>query len=121
MGERFQKMNRNNFAAMIEVIKGEQQAAVVSYIIKEINLSDNTLNQTQRQIAKACKVSTKTVNEAIKALCEKGVLKKKYGRSGIYMLSPDVFYRGYEYRKFQLDYDFRNFDKEPDERTLTKS
>ena len=73
-----------------------------------MNLSENTLIKTQRQIAKDCKVSVKTVNETIKALVNAGILKKK---SGAYMLSPDVFYRGDEQKKGYMKIQFDSFDE----------
>ncbi|SMQ86829.1 replication protein (RepL) [Bacillus sp. OV166] len=98
MGQNFVKMYKTSMANLIELIEGKQQATVVSYIIRNINLGENLVIGTQREIAAACGVSTKTVNEIFKALAEKGFLKKK---SGAYMLSPDVFYRGSEQQKFQ--------------------
>ncbi len=102
--------------ALIKLIKGEQQAAVVSYIIDNLDLRYNRLDKTQREIAHDCGVSTKTVSDIIKLLCEKGFLKKRYGKSlgGQYMVSPHLFYRGYENRqKVELNDKFKNFDKKP--------
>lgn len=106
MGQKFVKMNQKSMANLIEVIEGKQQAKVVSYIIRYINLSENVVIGTQREIAAACKVSTKTVNEIFKILCEKGFLKK---RSGVYMLSPNVFYRGNEQQKGNLIQKYTSF------------
>jgi predicted transcriptional regulator len=110
-------MNQAAMVAMIKLIKGEQQATVVSYIIDKLDLKKNLLMKTQREIAQDCGVSTKTVSEIITLLCKEGFLKKKYGRSsgGAYMVSPKLFYRGYEHQKTQLIYDFDNFDQKPKE------
>ena len=110
-GQNFVKMYIKNMVKMLEAIEGKglKKVTVLKYILNNIRLMDNTLIKTQRQIAKECNVSLKTVNETLNALSDKGILKK---RSGVYMLSPDIFYRGDERRKAGLLETYKLFDKQ---------
>lgn len=105
-GDNFVKMYKKNMIKMFEVIGGKK-AQVVIYILNNLQLSNNTLIKTQREIAEYCKVSTKTVNETLTDLRKKGILKKK---SGAYMLSPDVFYRGDDKKGAYLLSEFNSFE-----------
>jgi DNA-binding HxlR family transcriptional regulator len=106
-GDNFVKMYIKDMIKILEVIGGGR-AKVIIYILRSLRLSDNTLIKTQREIADACEVSTKTVNETLKGLSDKGILKKK---SGAYMLSPTVFYRGDDQKKGYMLNQFELFDE----------
>lgn len=107
-GQNFVKMYRSNMAKMLKVIGGKK-VKVIIYILNNIKLTDNTFIATQREIAKACEISTKTVNETFKGLSEEGLLKK---REGAYMLSPELFYRGDENRKNHILREFNSFNQQ---------
>ena len=110
-GQNFVKMYKKNMIKMLEVVGGKK-VKVIIYILNNIHLSNNTLIKTQREIAKDCDVSVKTVNETLKGLADKGILKKK---AGAYMLSPETFYRGDERRKAVMMGQFNNFNSKKEE------
>lgn len=64
---------------------------LLAYILEKKE-SNNLLHGTQREIAKASKVSLAVVARTLKALTEKGLIKKV--RSGCYMVSPKVMANG---------------------------
>lgn len=109
-GQNFVKMYKKSMVKMLKVVGGKK-VEVIIYILKNLRLSDNTLVKTQREIARDCNVSVKTVNETLKGLSEQGLLKKK---AGSYMLTPDLFYRGDERKKNYMLSEFNSFGNQGD-------
>lgn len=106
------KVDRNGFeitylAYLFDVFDqlGGQKYKVFKYIV-ENKSSDNTLIITTRELAERCKVSTKTVNEALKLLRDKGLIAT---RTGAIMLLPKIAHRGRKGREQYLMHKFQEF------------
>lgn len=84
---------------------GGMKYHVFKYII-EHKSSDNVLVITNRELAKKCNVSTKTVSETIKLLRENNLIAT---RTGAIMLLPKVAHRGKAGREQYLMHKFEEF------------
>lgn len=107
------KVDRNGFeitylAYLFDVFDqlGGQKYKVFKYIV-EHKSSENTLIITNRELADKCKVSTKTVSDALKLLREKGLIAT---RTGAIMLLPKIAHRGKKGREQYLMHKFQEFD-----------
>lgn len=65
---------------------------ILAYLIKQKDANTNMIHGTQREIAAKANVSLAVASKTMKALSDKGLLKKV--RSGCYMLSPEVMRNG---------------------------
>lgn len=83
-GEQFAITYLAEIINMIDTL-GNKKMQVVKYILKNMCKSNNILIATQREIAEATGLSTKTVNETIKLLSDSGIITC---RVGSIMLSP---------------------------------
>lgn len=106
------KVDRNGFeitylAYLFDVFDqlGGQKYKVFKYIV-ENKSSENTLIITTRELAEKCKVSTKTVSEALKLLRDKGLIAT---RTGAIMLLPKIAHRGRKGREQYLMHKFQEF------------
>lgn len=107
------KVDRNGFeitylAYLFDVFDqlGGQKYKVFKYII-ENKSSENTIIITNRELAKNCEVSTKTVSDAIKLLKEKNLIAT---RTGAIMVLPKIAHRGKKAREQFLMHKFEEFD-----------
>lgn len=71
---------------LIETL-GNKKMLVVKYILEHMSKTENTLIRTQREIADALGMSTKTVNETLKLLADAGIIER---RTGAIMVSPKL-------------------------------
>ena len=71
---------------LIETL-GNKKMLVVKYILEHLSKTENTLIRTQREIADALGMSTKTVNETLKLLADAGIIER---RTGAIMVSPKL-------------------------------
>lgn len=71
---------------LIETL-GNKKMLVVKYILEHMSKMENTLIRTQREIADALGMSTKTVNETLKLLADAGIIER---RTGAIMVSPKL-------------------------------
>lgn len=78
--------NNNNFEMifyghLIDILNdlGNKKIAVLSYLIDKRNKHSNTLIKTVREIASDLSMSTKTVNDTLVLLQDKGLIKRKTG------------------------------------------
>lgn len=71
---------------LIETL-GNKKMLVVKYILEHMSKTENTLIRTQREIADALGMSTKTVNETLKLLADAGIIER---RTGSIMVSPKL-------------------------------
>lgn len=71
---------------LIETL-GNKKMLVVKYILEHMSKTENTLIRTQREIADALSMSTKTVNETLKLLADAGIIER---RTGAIMVSPKL-------------------------------
>lgn len=90
---------------------GGQKYKVFKYII-EHKSSDNTLIITNRELAKKCDVSTKTISETLRLLKEKGLIAT---RTGAIMVLPKIAHRGKVGREQFLMHKFQEFDEKEEE------
>ena len=90
---------------------GGQKYKVFKYIV-ENKSSENTLIITTRELAEKCKVSTKTVSEALKLLRDKGLIAT---RTGAIMLLPKIAHRGRKGREQYLMHKFQEFGTDTSE------
>lgn len=90
---------------------GGQKYKVFKYIV-ENKSSENTLIITTRELAERCKVSTKTVSEALKLLRDKGLIAT---RTGAIMLLPKIAHRGRKGREQYLMHKFQEFGTDTSE------
>lgn len=98
-------ISRNGFAItyladlvrMIDTIGGKKMT-VIKYILKNMD-SNNKLSETQREIAKHCGVSLKTVTETLNLLEDANFIAKK---TGTVMLSPKIAHKGNKQRERYL-------------------
>lgn len=109
------KIDRNGFeitylAYLFDVFDqlGGQKYKVFKYIV-ENKSSENTLIITTRELADKCQVSTKTVNEALKLLRNKGLIAT---RTGAIMLLPKIAHRGKNNKEQYLMHKFQEFGTE---------
>ena len=114
------KVQRNGFeitylAYLFDVFDqlGGQKYKVFKYIV-EHKSSENTLIITNRELAENCKVSTKTVSDALNLLRQKGLIAT---RTGAIMLLPKIAHRGKKGREQYLMHKFQEFDNTPNEGT----
>ena len=111
------KCDRNGFeitylAYLFDVFDqlGGQKYKVFKYIV-EHKSADNTLIITNRELAKKCDVSTKTITETLKLLKEKGLIAT---RTGAIMVLPKIAHRGKVGREQFLMHKFEEFGSETD-------
>lgn len=111
------KCDRNGFeitylAYLFDVFDqlGGQKYKVFKYIV-EHKSADNTLIITNRELAKKCDVSTKTITETLKLLKEKGLIAT---RTGAIMVLPKIAHRGKAGREQFLMHKFEEFGSETD-------
>lgn len=71
---------------LIETL-GNKKMLVVKYMLEHMSKTENTLIRTQREIADALGMSTKTVNETLKLLADAGIIER---RTGAIMVSPKL-------------------------------
>lgn len=107
------KVERNGFeitylAYLFDVFDqlGGQKYKVFKYII-ENKSSENTIIITNRELAKKCEVSTKTVSDAMKLLKEKNLIAT---RTGAIMVLPKIAHRGKKGREQFLMHKFEEFE-----------
>lgn len=112
------KVDRNGFeitylAYLFDVFDqlGGQKYKVFKYII-ENKSSENTLIITNRELADKCKVSTKTVSDALRLLRQKGLIAT---RTGAIMLLPKIAHRGKKGREQFLMHKFQEFGDSSEE------
>ncbi len=86
----FHKLWLGHILQSIDII-GNQKTKLAFWIINNLN-RDNQLIMTQRKIADAVNMSTKTVSATIKALIDSNFLIMI--NSGAYMVNPDVLFKG---------------------------
>ena len=104
-------ISRNGFAItylsdlvrMIDTIGGKKMT-VVKYILSHMD-SNNKLSETQREIAKHCGVSLKTVTETLNMLDKANFIARK---TGTIMLSPKIAHKGNKQRERYLLMKFNN-------------
>ena len=108
------KCDRNGFeitylAYLFDVFDqlGGQKYKVFKYIV-EHKSTDNTLIITNRELAKKCDVSTKTITETLKLLKTKGLIAT---RTGAIMLLPKIAHRGKSGREQFLMHKFEEFEE----------
>jgi len=77
---------------------GGKRIQVFSYLLDHKD-SNNCINTSQRELAKATKTSIQTVNSTIKTLSEYDLVKRK---GTVYMLSPNLMIKGNQIREAYL-------------------
>lgn len=120
----FEKIWLGHVLSAIEEI-GTAKIKVLSWLIKNKNASDNCVIATQENIASFCNVSRQTVNATLKALETHGIISKHKEVKGVYMLNPNVIFKGAHGKrmnillKYSEDYQ-RELDFNDDEESNVK-
>jgi len=91
---------------------GNKKMEVVKYILDNMELSNNTLIATQKEIAKKCQVSRPTVSKTLKLLDEANIIQK---RVGSIILHPKLAHRGSEEKEKYLLTKFTQFEEDNNE------
>lgn len=114
----FEKIWLGHVLSAIDDI-GNAKIKVLTYLIKNKSNADNTVIATQDEIAAVCGVSRQTVNTTLKALENHEIISKHRGVKGVYMLNPNVIFKGTHNKrlnvllKYKEDYQQElNFDSE---------
>jgi len=94
--EDFVKMFLGDFLMMLGICDSTQLKILI-YVLKNTNLSDNLFYKTYRVMEKEIDTTAKTIAKVMLRLQEKGFIRKIKG--GVWMLNPEVMYRGSENKK----------------------
>lgn len=86
----FDKIWLGNVLNALEDI-GNKRIKIASYILSNRDKHNNYLIATQRDIADACGVSTRTVNRTLSALIDTNLIVAK---AGIYQVNPECIIQG---------------------------
>jgi len=89
----FEKIWLGHVLSAIEEI-GTAKIKVLSYLIQHKNNADNTVIATQESIADKCGVSRQTVHTTLRALEKHEIIRKHKDVKGVYMLNPNVIFKG---------------------------
>lgn len=89
----FEKIWLGHVLSAIEEI-GTAKIKVLSYLMKHKSPADNTVIATQESIAEKCGVSRQTVHATLRALEKHEIISKHKDVKGVYMLNPNVIFKG---------------------------
>jgi len=102
----FYKLWLGHIITALDLI-GNQKIRILSYILENIN-RDNIFIGTQRAIATETKTSTQTVTITLKALMDADIIKRQ--QSGVYLINPDVIFKGGTNARMDILYQYYNVD-----------
>jgi hypothetical protein len=91
---------------------GNQKIKVMNTLLRLKN-RDNQIIATQRDIAKESAVSLPTVSETIRLLLDVNFLVKQ--ANGVYMINPDVIFKGNKNNRMDVLLQYKKYDAEEDE------
>jgi hypothetical protein len=94
----FQKIWLAHLLEALDIV-GNRKIKVLNWMLENKN-SENQILGTQREIAQSVSVSVPVVNETIKMLMSVKALKKV--RNGVYVLNPDIMFKGYNQKRMNL-------------------
>jgi len=107
-------VGRNGFAItyLAEIINlietlGNKKMQVVKYILANMEMSNNSLIITTRELAEYSNTSLQTVTDTLKALEEAGVIRR---RTGAIMINPQLLHRGNQSKEKALITRFYSFE-----------
>jgi hypothetical protein len=98
----FHKLWLYHIAAALELI-GNQKILILSYILANTR-KDNLFISRQADIAKAVGTAIQTVSTTIKLLKEANILKIQ--QPGVYLINPDVIYKGSGNDRLEILYQY---------------
>ena len=108
------EVGRNNFMItyltyMLDLfdLLGTKKMQVVRYILKNMDMSSNTLIITTMELSKETKVSKPVVIETLKILEESGLITR---RVGSLMMNPKLVHRGSNQKEKYLLTKFKEFN-----------
>lgn len=94
----FQKIWLAHLLEALDIV-GNRKIKVLNWMLENKN-NENQILGTQREIAQSVSVSVPVVNETIKMLMSVKALKKV--RNGVYVLNPDIMFKGYNQKRMNL-------------------
>lgn len=108
----FYKVWLSDFISVYKII-GNKKVDVLSYILENINPSDNSFSRTIREIAEATKSSSRTVQDVINTLIEIDFLRRK--RVAFYIINPEILVQGSYKKRVGLMIDYKEIENEEKE------
>lgn len=89
---------------------GNKKMTILTYLLKIMRNSDNTLNFTMRSLADDTGVSLQTCQNTIKELMESNVLKRDKRVKQLYTFNPDLIVKGgsEKRRRILIEYNYED-------------
>ncbi|MCD9465525.1 hypothetical protein CJF25_21690 [Photobacterium phosphoreum] len=87
---------------------GSKKINVVTWLLENKD-NKNIIIGTQRKIAESCNVSVQTVTDVMKILMKADVIKME--QQGVYMLNPDVVFKGGNKQRMNILIKYKNCDR----------
>jgi len=96
---------------------GSQKIKILSYILENTN-SDNLFIGTQRAIAEKTETAKQTVTDTIHMLVGANIMKKQ--QSGVYLINPEVIFRGGTNKRMDILYRYHDTTKKTEPKKKAK-
>jgi len=104
----FHKLWLWHLAAALDLI-GNQKIKILSHILENTR-QDNIFIGSQQAIADATETATQTVTITMKMLMVADIIKMQ--QRGVYMINPDVIFRGDAKKRMNILYEYHDTSKE---------
>jgi len=95
---------------------GNQKIKVMNTLL-EMKNQDNMIIATQRMLATKAEVGLNTVNDTLKLLIDTNFIKKI--QSGVYMINPDVMFKGTKNNRMNILLEYSKSDEETEETKIS--
>lgn len=105
----FWKVRMKDFLNALGMVSNSKQMDVVLYVLKNAN-SDNLFLGTIKAVEEAVGVSHKTAITAFRRMQDSNIITRK--QIGIYMIQPELAYKGRSYKRKKLIIDYQLIKEE---------
>lgn len=87
---------------------GNKKLKILTFLLKEMRDSDNSISVTYNYINKMTEISTETIRKTMTELMESKVITKV--RTGLYMFNPDLIIKGNSDKRQRLLIEYNRTD-----------